>query len=129
MPDCRRLADESVPAAEGLRLPTHCFPDGVVYGVVRDNKVVSVAYAHRAGVMEDMVADIGVETAPGHRRRGWARAAVSALVGHFTERGGEARYGCSPDNKASVATAESVGFVPYGKSLILSAPRVSDGKQ
>ncbi len=34
----------------------------------------------------------------------------------------EARYGCSPENRASVATARSVGFVPYGTSLVLSAP-------
>lgn len=125
MPDCRRLVDESVPAAEGLHLPTQCFPDGVVYGVVRDNQVVSVAYAHRTGVMEDIVADVGVQTAAGHRRRGHAQAAVSALVAHFTERHGEARYGSSPGNKASIATAESVGFVPYGKTLILSVSRES----
>ena len=31
--------------------------------------------------------------------------------------------GCSPENHASIATARSVGFVPYGTSLVLSAPR------
>jgi RimJ/RimL family protein N-acetyltransferase len=87
--------------------------------------VVSVAFAHRAGILEDRVADIGVETAAGYRRRGYAQAAVAALVGHFTQRGGEARYGCSPSNQASMAIAQSVGFVPYGKSLILSAPRAA----
>ena len=122
-PACRRLMDASIPAAEGLDLPTHCFPDGVVYGVVRDHQVVSVAFAHRAGVLEDVVADVGVETAAGHRRQGYAQAAVSALVAHFTDRSGEARYGCSPSNEASRTTARSVGFVPYGRSLILSAPR------
>lgn len=123
---CRRLTDDSIPAAEGLDLPAHCFPDGVVYGVVRDGEVTSCAFAHRAGVMEDLVCDVGVGTAVGCRRRGYAKAAVSALVSTFTERGGEARYSCSPDNEASIATARSVGFVPYGTSLILSAPRVSD---
>jgi len=120
--DCRRLTDESIAPAEGLRLPTHCFPDGVAYGVVADGRIVSVAFAHRAGVMEDSVADVGVETAPGYRRRGYAQTAVSALVEHFTRSGGEARYGCSRGNVASMATARSVGFVPYGVSLILAAP-------
>jgi GNAT superfamily N-acetyltransferase len=126
---CRRLVDASVPAADGLCLPSHCFPDGVVYGVVCEGRVVSVAFAHRAGVLEDVVADVGVETAPRYRRRGFAQAAVSALAAHFTERGGESRYSCNPDNVASIATARSVGFVRYGKSLILSSPRLVAAKQ
>lgn len=121
--DCRRLVDERVPPAEGLGLPTHCFPDGIVYGVVADGTVVSVAFAHRSGVMEDQVADLGVETAPAYRRCGYAKTVVSAVVEHLTRTGGEARYGCRPENHASRATARSVGFVPYGTSLVLSAPR------
>jgi GNAT superfamily N-acetyltransferase len=123
--DCRRLVDETIPPAEGLRLPAHCFPEGIAYGVVADGVVVSMAYAHRIGVMEDKIADLGVETAPAYRRRGYAKTAVSAVVEHITRSGGEARYGCSPNNQASIATARSVGFVPYGTSLVLSAP-VSD---
>ena len=75
--------------------------------------------------MEDRIVDLGVETAPAHRRRGYAKTAVSAVVEHVTDRGGEGRYGCRPDNHASIATARSAGFVPYGASLILSAPRVA----
>ncbi len=118
--DCRRLTDESVPSAEGLKLPSHCFPDGIVYGVVVDGRVVSVAYAHRAGVMEDKVADLGVMTAPAYRRQGYAKTAVSMVAEHITRIGGEARYGCRPDNWGSIATARGAGFVPYGKSLVLS---------
>jgi len=120
--ECRRLTDDAIPPADGLRLPTHCFPGGIVYGVVADGTVASVAFCHRTGVMEDRVADIGVETAPAYRRRGFATAAVAAAAGHVIRAGGEARYGCRPDNTASVATARSVGFVPYGNSLVLAAP-------
>ncbi len=120
--DCRRLVDENVPPAEGLRLPTHCFPDGIVYGVVADGMVVSIAFAHRSAVMEDRIADLGIDTASAYRRRGYAKTVVSAVVEHITRTGGEARYGCSPKNQASIATACSVGFVPYGTSLVLSAP-------
>lgn len=119
--DCRRLTDTSLPAAEDLALPTHCFPDGIVYGVVIDGRVVSYAHAHRAGVMEDSIADLGVETAPGYRRRGYAKTAVAAVVDHITRAGGEALYKCAPANLASAATARSVGFVPYGTGLILTA--------
>jgi hypothetical protein len=120
--DCRRLTDESIPATDGLSLPTQCFPDGTAYGVVVDGHVVSVAYAHRAGVMEDEVGALGVETAVLHRRRGYAQTAVSHVVQHIACAGGEAVYNCRPGNLASVATARSVGFVPYGRSLILGAP-------
>ena len=119
---CRRLVDKSVPSADGLGLPTHCFPDGIVYGIIADGTVASVAFAHRSGTMEDQIADLGVETAPAYRKRGYAKSVVSAVVEHITCAGGEARYACRPDNQASISTACSVGFVPYGKSLVLSAP-------
>lgn len=120
--DCRQFTDESLPCAEGIALPKHCIPDGIVYGVVADEKVASFAFAHRTGVLEGRVADLGVETAFAYRRRGFAKTAVSAVVEHVTRNGGEARYGCNLDNHASIATARSVGFVPYAFSLILSAP-------
>ncbi len=120
--DCRHLVDESIPPADGLRLPTHCFPDGIAYGIVADGKVVSVAWSRCHDFMEEEIADIGVETAPPYRKRGYAKTVVSAVVEHITRKGGEAFYGCDPDNHASVATARSVGFVPYGRGLVLSAP-------
>ena len=120
---CHRLYDEGIPTADGLNHPTHCYPDGVVFGVVADGVLASVAYAHRTGTLEDRVGDLGVETAEDYRRRGYAKAAVSAVVAHFVQSEGEARYGCSPKNEASIATARSVGFVPYGKALILAARR------
>jgi ribosomal protein S18 acetylase RimI-like enzyme len=119
---CRRLVDEGIPPVEGLKLPTECFPDRPVYGVVVDGRVVSVAWAHQTGVMDDKIACVGIATAPAHRRRGCAATALSMLVEHFAATGGEAYYCCDPDNAASVATARSVGFAPYATSLILDAP-------
>ncbi len=120
--DCRRLTDASISAAEDLFMPDHCFPDGLVYGVVEDNRIVSVAYAHRTGLMEDHVADIGIVTAAQYRGRGFAKTVVSAVFRHMTSSGGEGFYHCSPENTASMATARSVGCLPYGSSLILTAP-------
>lgn len=119
---CRRLRDTTIPPAEGLYLPTHCFPNGLVYGILEETKIVSVAYAHRTGIMEDQVADLGVETAPGYRRRGYAQTVVAAVVAEMARNGGESYYGCRPDNHASAATARSVGFVPYGRNLVVSSP-------
>jgi len=43
---------------------------------------------------------------------------------------GEAFYKCWPVNAASLATARSVGFVPYGTGRVLSAgdPGLRDDK-
>ena len=90
--DCRRLFDESIPPVEGLCLPTHCFPDGIVYGVVEQTGVVAVAFAHRGGVMEDQVADVGVETAEAYRQRGYGKTVVSTVAAHATQSGGEGVY-------------------------------------
>ncbi len=116
---CIRLRNAHLPPAPGLRLPTHCFPHGIVYGIVTDKRVVSVAYAHRTGIMESEVADLGVETAPAHRKRGYASACVAAVTAHITAQGGEALYGCNPANVASIATARSTGYIPYARTLIL----------
>lgn len=118
--DTTRITGENTPVAQGLRFPQHCLPDGIVYGVLADGHIASVAYAHRTGVYQDIVADIGVETAPGYRRRGYAKAVTAAVAWHVISKGGEALYKCAPDNIASKATALSAGFVPYGKSLIFA---------
>ncbi len=120
--ECRRLVDEIIPPADDLRLPTHCFPDGIVYGIVEDHQVVSVAYAHRSGVLEDRVADLGVETAAPYRQRGYAKTVVSVVTAHMTAMGGEAVYTCSLNNQASIATATRVGYVPYARMIVVSAP-------
>lgn len=73
-------------------------------------------------LLENCVADVGVETAPPYRRRGYAQAVVAAVVEELTDVGGEAAYSCAPENVASVATVRSVGFVPYAKALVLVAP-------
>ena len=124
---CQRISDPAIPVAAGIHVPAQCIADGAVFGRVVDGTVVSAAYAHRSGVMQDRIADIGVETALNYRRQGFGKSAVSALVGDFTKRGGEARYGCSPKNVASIATAKAVGFVPYAKSMILSARHGKEG--
>jgi len=73
--------------------------------------------------MENQVADIGLPgTSPGYRRRGYAKKVISALIERFMHRAGKVRHATSPDNHASMATVCSVGFVPYARSLYLSAP-------
>jgi len=92
----------------------------IEYAIKMKDKTVSRAYAHQTGEYQDIVADIGVETSKRYRRKGYARACVNAVARKVIENGGESLYKCAPDNIASIHTALSAGYKPYGKSLIFS---------
>jgi len=115
-----RIIDNQLACRKDIHFPAHCLPNGIVYGVVAKGKLVSVAYAHQTGEYQDIVADIGVETSRRYRKRGYARACVNAVARHVIQNGGESLYKCAPANTASIHTALSAGYQPYGKSLIFS---------
>jgi len=115
-----RIIDDRFTCCKDIYYPGHCLPDGVVYAMIDKEKILSVAYAHQTGEYQDIVADIGVETSKHYRRKGYARACVNAVARHVIENGGESLYKCSPENAASIRTALSAGYKPYGKSLIFS---------
>lgn len=81
---------------------------GVGCAVVYENEVVSWCRSdcHHADVI-----DIGIVTAPEHRRKGLATGLVSATLGHCFERGfRKVGWHCDANNIASWKTAEKVGF-------------------
>jgi len=115
-----RLVDKRYECGGDINFPDHCIPNGIAYGVIENDKIVSVAYAHKTGEYQDIVADIGVETSKDFRRKGYARECVNSVARHVINKGGESVYKCSPANTASIHTALSAGYKPYGKSLIFS---------
>lgn len=115
-----RLTDRTIECAADIGFPDHCLPDGIIYGVIEDNKIVSLAHAHKTGKYENIVADIGVETSKRYRKRGYAKECVHSVAKHIINNNGESVYKCSPENIASIKTALTVGYEPYGKSLIFS---------
>jgi len=115
-----RLIDKRFECSEDIGFPDHCLPNGIVYGVIENDKIVSLAHAHKTGEYQDIVADIGVETSKDFRKRGYARESVNSVARHVINNGGESVYKCSPTNTASIHTALSAGYKTYGKSLIFS---------
>ena len=115
-----RITDNRYECSDDVNFPDHCIPNGIVYSVVEDKKIVSLAHAHKTGDYQDIVADIGVDTANGYRKKGYARECVNAVARHVIERGGESVYICSPNNIASINTALSAGYKPFGKVLIFT---------
>ncbi len=89
---------------------------------VTDGQIVSIAAENAAcsGDFDDDgecggVTEIGVETAVRHRRRGYAASCAAALSRELIGEGIYVTYETDCDNTASQKTAESAGFVRYGK--------------
>jgi RimJ/RimL family protein N-acetyltransferase len=60
--------------------------------------------------------EVGYRIVPAHRRRGYARAALSGLLDFAREQGARtARASIAPGNVASLALAASFGFVRTGE--------------
>lgn len=87
----------------------------VIYAVVEDGKIVSVAVTCEAPGKEDDLVEIGTETAVGYRQKGYAKAAVCALTAHLRERGYRVLYKCHHENLASTKVARSAGFAEVGR--------------
>lgn len=64
-------------------------------------------------------ADIAVSTDPNHRRQGWGRSVVSAMVQHLLDNGRTPLYVVSNNNEVSQQLAESIGFVDRGIRQVL----------
>lgn len=59
-------------------------------------------------------AEVAVRTASAHRRRGWGRSVVAAMVQHLLADGRTPLYVVADDNAPSQRLAESVGFGDTG---------------
>lgn len=73
--------------------------------------IVCVAYVVTA---TEAFADLGVATRATHRRRGHARAVTASLVAAVIASGRTPVMGALDSNRASIALADSLGFVPAG---------------
>jgi ribosomal-protein-alanine N-acetyltransferase len=64
----------------------------------------------------DGMVEVGYEVMPAHRRRGYARATLNALLDYACVHGARtARASISPDNAASLALVASAGFARTGE--------------
>jgi len=62
--------------------------------------------------------EVGYETSPEHRRRGYARAAVVGLVDLAREGGASVvRASVAPDNTPSLGLVDGLGFVHIGEQI------------
>ena len=80
----------------------------IVCVIIKDGAIVCTAYTDLPPEGDEV--EIGVETAPLYRQRGYAKAALSLLINELKAIGISPIYACSQSNRASVRLAKSLGF-------------------
>lgn len=90
------------------------------YAVIRDGAIVSLAAENQHARGQNVI-EITVETAPAHRRAGYASSVCAALCRDITARGKKVAYACSRYNRGSISTAKKTGFVYFGRFYAYTA--------
>lgn len=87
----------------------------VIFAVVKDGQIVSVAVTGEAPQKGAEWVEIGTETAVGYRGNGYSKAAVRALSAFLIQKGYRVLYKCHHENLVSAAVARGAGFDEVGK--------------
>ncbi|MCA9917657.1 MAG: GNAT family N-acetyltransferase [Anaerolineales bacterium] len=97
-------------------------PNGLPRFSIRDRENDVVGASATLNWQSPSYAEIGVNTQPGYRRRGWGRSVVAAMANYLLENGRIPLYVVSQTNEASIQLAERVGFSDTGiRELMLQA--------
>lgn len=88
----------------------------VGFGTVIDGVIVSVC-SENPQFADENETEVGVETHPDHRGRGYAASNLAALCDHLAKRGQKVWYKCEKSNLASQNVAKKAGLELYAKSF------------
>ena len=112
---CERIRRDKYPNLTTFDICECLAYDRVIFAVVKEGKIVSVAVTCEAVGNDGEPVEIGTETAVGYRKNGYSTAAVRALTAYLCERGHPVLYKCHHENRASAAVAARGGFDKVGK--------------
>jgi hypothetical protein len=135
IPECRRLRDSDVGrfVEMKLHLNPNCDPDslardikrnindGIAFGVFLKGELVSVSDAPAIGPMQDEIEEVGVETFPDCRKRGYGKAVISAMTQAILGIGRIPVCRCGVNNEASLRLARGVGYMKYADIIQIRA--------
>ncbi|MGI6238299.1 MAG: GNAT family N-acetyltransferase [Christensenellales bacterium] len=93
---------------------------GMAYGVFVDGWIVSATDLPSMPHMADRVREIGINTLPAHRGRGYAREACAGTLRAMLARGICPTWSARADNIASRRLAEGLGFQEFGDAYLLT---------
>lgn len=111
-PICLEAADEARNETS-YDLSATCEAGCLGYGVAEGGKIVSLAVTHEAPATP--LVEVGVETIPAARGRGYATACLCALATDLTRQGITVEYRCQRYNAASYRVAQAAGLTEFGK--------------
>ncbi len=94
-------------------------PNGMPRFSIRDRENDVIGASATLNWQSPSLAEIGVTTHPGYRRRGWGRSVVSSMVNYLLENGRTPLYVVAQNNEASTQLAERVGFTDSGVREIM----------
>ena len=83
--------------------------NGVGFSLFCEDKLATTAYS--AFILDDKL-ELGIETVPEFRGKGFAQAACTALIDFCLENGYEPIWACRLENVGSCKLAERLGFEP-----------------
>ncbi len=116
---CRQITLTDIPSLSTAGLYgtylDHSIKEGTCYAAFDKNQPVSVAGTWQVPHLADKVAEMCVPgTIPSKRREGYGKTALSYATHAVLKQNKIPIYITSERNIASIATARSVGFQPYG---------------
>jgi hypothetical protein len=85
-----------------------------VFGVVESGQLLSIAHSSRRTAE---ACELGVDTAPDARRRGYGLAVTALWAAAVAAEGLVPLYSARADNVASLALAHAAGYRPFARSV------------
>lgn len=91
---------------------------GEAFGLFLDDKLIAEIITHEPSVAEmaNLVAEDGIEVAENYRGCGHGKALLAAWTCEMQARGRVCIHSTSPGNAASIALAQSVGYVEHART-------------
>ncbi len=118
--------DETMQKLQGSVVPDYFWntyneflQKGVAFGVVKDGKIVSIAFS---AYIKNNELEIGVETASSCRGKGFAILSCHALINYCLENGFTPVWSCRKENACSFKLAQKLGFRISGTYPYYSLP-------
>ncbi len=93
---------------------------GYCCGVFENGLLVSCTDAPDMPFLADSAQEIGINTLPAYRGKGYAAEAAALCATNIVRSGKCPLWSCRADNTASAAVARKIGFVPLADVLTLS---------
>lgn len=93
---------------------------GFAIGIFEDGKLVSATDAPSMPYMEDKIQEVGINTLPEYRRKGYAKLVTLECIKSIIESGKCPLWSCNINNISSEKLAYSVGFRKLADVLTIS---------